>query len=73
MDWNHMEGDHWSRVRAQLRNHWDKLTDDDLESIAGDREQLIRRLRALYGLTEKRAETELRNWERHQEPIELPH
>jgi uncharacterized protein YjbJ (UPF0337 family) len=71
MDWEHMAGDNWSRVGLNLQSHWAKLTLDDLESIAGRREHVVGRLRALYGLTERRAEAQLRNWERHQEPIEL--
>ena len=73
MDWEHMEGDHWNRVGTDLQSRWPKLTADDLESIAGSREHLLGRLQALYGLTDRRAESELRNWERHREPIELPH
>jgi hypothetical protein len=72
MDWEHMEGEQWRRVGTSLRSHWTKLTGEDLETIAGRREHLVERLRGLYGLTELRAEAELRNWERHQEPIELP-
>ena len=70
MDWEHLEGDNWNRLGAHLRGRWTKLTDADLEIIAGKREHLIGRLRALYGMTEHRAETELRDWERHQDPIE---
>ena len=44
---------------------------DDLTDIAGKRETLIGRLQALYGLNEQRAEAELRDWERHQRPIEV--
>jgi uncharacterized protein YjbJ (UPF0337 family) len=70
MDWEHLEADNWNRLGANLRGHWTKLTDADVESIAGKREHLIGRLRALYGMTERRAEAELRNWERHQDPVE---
>ena len=48
MDWEHLEGDDWNRLGANLRGRWAKLTDADLESIAGKREHLIGRLRALY-------------------------
>ena len=70
MNWNCMEGDDWKQVRTSLKVRWGKLTNEDLERIAGNREQLLVRLRALYGLTEQRAEAQLKDWERHQEPIE---
>lgn len=69
MDWEATRGD-WDRIRGRLRARWARLTEDDFDAIAGSREQLLGRLRATYGLTEERAESELRNWERHQEPIE---
>ncbi|HEX4956459.1 MAG TPA: general stress protein CsbD [Thermoanaerobaculia bacterium] len=70
MNWEQMEVD-WQRVGGDLRTRWSALTDEDLEGIAGKRERLLGRLREIYGLTEKGAEAELRDWERHQEPIEL--
>jgi len=69
MNWGHMLDD-WKEVSSRLRARWGKLSDDDLEGIAGKREHLVGRLRELYGLTEARAEAELRDWERHQVPIE---
>jgi uncharacterized protein YjbJ (UPF0337 family) len=68
MYWKHIE-DNWKEIKGGLRARWGKLTDDDLERIAGKREQLIGRLREIYGLTKQRAEAELRDWERHQAPI----
>ena len=69
MDWEVTEAD-WERIRVELRARWGKLTDEDLAAVACRREMLLGRLREGYGLTAERAEAELRNWERHQEPIE---
>ncbi len=68
MYWEHMDGS-WQQVKTKLQARWNKLTDVDLEGIAGKRELLVGRLRELYGLTRERVEAELRDWERHQEPI----
>jgi uncharacterized protein YjbJ (UPF0337 family) len=68
MTWGSIESN-WQQLEANLRARWGKLTEDDLEGIAGQRDKMIDKLRALYGLTEDRAEAELRDWERHQEPI----
>jgi uncharacterized protein YjbJ (UPF0337 family) len=72
MNWEYVEGN-WSQVKANLRARWAKLTDEDIETIAGQREDLLGKLRELYGLTEERAEADLRDWERHQEPILPPY
>jgi uncharacterized protein YjbJ (UPF0337 family) len=71
MNWEQMEGN-WKQIRAGLLARWGNLTDDDLDGIAGKRERLIGKLRETYGLTSARAEAELLDWERHQEPIEHP-
>jgi len=71
MDWKDTEAD-WERIKGQLRLRWSRLADEDLEGIAGmagKREHLIGRLRKIYGLSKERVEAELRDWERHQEPI----
>jgi uncharacterized protein YjbJ (UPF0337 family) len=70
MYWEHIE-DNWKQTKADVRTRWGKLTEDDLEQIAGKRENLIGRLREIYGLSKQRAEAELRDWERHQAPIDL--
>jgi len=68
MDWDRMEGN-WTQIKGKIRQRWDRLTGDDLDRIAGKREQLIGRLQELYDLNEVHVEAELRDWERHQDPI----
>jgi uncharacterized protein YjbJ (UPF0337 family) len=68
MNWDGIVSE-WDLVKAKIRGRWDKLTDEDLHLIAGRREHLIARLQELYGLNEEHAEAQLRDWERHQEPI----
>ena len=47
-DW--LEGN-WKQARGKVRERWGKLTDDDLDVIAGRRDQLIGRIQELYGNT----------------------
>jgi uncharacterized protein YjbJ (UPF0337 family) len=68
MNWQGME-DNWKQVKGDLRARWGRLTDEDLEGIAGKRELLIGRLGEIYGSPRERVEADLRDWERHQEPI----
>ena len=68
MNWDR-GAENWTQIESKIKERWGKLTEDDLERIAGERDQLIDRLQELYGLNEVHAEAELRDWERHQEPI----
>ena len=68
MDWDGIAGE-WQQVKDKVQHRWGKLTHDDLDHVAGQRELLIGRLRAIYGLSEEHAEAQLRDWERHQDPI----
>lgn len=47
-DW--LEGN-WKQARGKVRERWGKLTDDELDVIAGRRDQLIGRIQELYGNT----------------------
>jgi uncharacterized protein YjbJ (UPF0337 family) len=68
MNWDR-DGGNWTEIKGRIKDRWSKLTDDDLERIAGERDQLIDRLQELYGLNEVHVEAALRDWERHQDPI----
>ena len=48
----------WKQVRGQAKEWWGKLTDDDLDRVAGKSEQLIGLLQAKYGYTREHAEAE---------------
>lgn len=48
MNSSHLEGA-WKEVRGLVREHWGKLTDDDLDVIAGRRDRLIGMLQRRYG------------------------
>ena len=39
MDWNRVEGN-WKQFTGKVKEKWGKLTDDDLTTIAGKRDQL---------------------------------
>ena len=43
MNWDQVEGK-WKRLRGSAKLQWGKLTDDDLEQIAGMRDQLVGKL-----------------------------
>ncbi len=43
-----LEGE-WKQMRGQVREGWGKLTDDDLDTIAGKRDKLVGTLQEKYG------------------------
>jgi CsbD-like. len=51
-----------SNSRARPRT-WGKLTDDDLDVIAGKRDQLAGRVQEAYGVSKDEAEKQIRDWE----------
>jgi uncharacterized protein YjbJ (UPF0337 family) len=55
MHWNGISGQ-WAQFKGRLKEQWGALTDDELEAIAGNREQLIGKLQEKHGLTKDEAE-----------------
>jgi uncharacterized protein YjbJ (UPF0337 family) len=46
-----------------LKEQWGKLTDDQLDTIAGKRDQLAGRIEETYGITKDQAELQVRAFE----------
>jgi len=58
-----MQGDvvkhQWQQIRRAAKQWWVDLTDEDLQHIEGDREQLLDLLQRKCGYTRQQAEWEL--------------
>jgi uncharacterized protein YjbJ (UPF0337 family) len=67
MDWNRIEGN-WKQLKGKVKTQWGKLTDDDLDVIAGRREQLAGKVQERYGIALDNAEREVADWERRAGP-----
>jgi uncharacterized protein YjbJ (UPF0337 family) len=63
MNWDRIEGN-WVEFKGKVRERWGKLTDDDLDVIAGKREQLLGVLQQRYGYAKDSLERELRDFEK---------
>jgi uncharacterized protein YjbJ (UPF0337 family) len=48
--------------RKEVKEQWGKLTDDDLDVIAGKRDQLEGKLQERYGYAKDRAQKEMNDW-----------
>lgn len=57
----------WNRIKGEIREQWGKLTDDDIDQIAGRRDQLIGAIQIRYGRDREAVEEELKQWEQRRE------
>jgi len=53
----------WHQVKGEIKSQWGKLTDNDLDQIAGQSEKLIGKLQERYGYARDKAESEFRDFE----------
>ena len=58
MNWDQIKGD-WKQATGKVKEKWGKLTDDDLTTIAGKRDQLSGLIQQWYGYAKDQAEKEL--------------
>jgi len=62
MNWDIVEGN-WKQFKGKAKEQWGKLTDDDLDVIAGKRDQLVGRVQQAYGVSKDEAEKQIRDFE----------
>lgn len=58
MNWDQIQGN-WKQFSGKVKEKWGKLTDDDLTTVAGKRDQLSGILQQRYGYAKEQAEREL--------------
>jgi len=58
MNWDQIEGN-WTQVKGKIRGKWGKLSDDDLDVVAGKRDQLPDKLQERYGHKREEVEKQL--------------
>jgi len=62
MNWDRVEGN-WKQFKGTIKEQWGKLTDDELDKIAGKRDQLVGRIQESYGVKKDEAEKRVKAWE----------
>jgi uncharacterized protein YjbJ (UPF0337 family) len=55
MNWDQVQGK-WKQSKGKFREKWGKLTDDDIDVIAGQRDQLVGRIQGRYGIAKEVAQ-----------------
>jgi uncharacterized protein YjbJ (UPF0337 family) len=52
----------WKQIKGSVKERWGKLTDDDLNVIDGQQDQLIGRIQERYGIAKAEAQQQLQEW-----------
>ena len=58
MSWDRIEGN-WKQFKGKVKERWGKLTDDELDVIAGKKDQLSGKLQKAYGISEDEADRQI--------------
>lgn len=58
MNWDQIQGK-WKQSAGKIKEKWGKLTDDDLTTINGKREQLVGIIQERYGIAKDAAEKQV--------------
>ena len=59
----------WKQLKGQVRQQWGKLTDDDIETLGGSKDEVIGKIQERYGWEREKAEMEVNDFfNRHSSP-----
>jgi len=71
MNWDRIAGN-WKQAKGKVKEQWGKLTDDDLDNVAGKRDQLVGKIQNAYGIGKDEAEKQMNEWEARQRDTDRP-
>ena len=60
----------WKQMKGAAKQQWGKLTDDDLEVIAGKRDSLVGKLQERYGMAKEDAQRKADDWLKSYKPAD---
>jgi len=53
----------WKQIKGKVKAQWGRLTDDQLDVIAGKRIELAGKIQEVYGITKDEAEEQIKKFE----------
>ncbi len=68
MNWDRIEGN-WKQFKGTAKQQWNKLTDDQLDVIAGKRDVLAGKIQEAYGITKEVSEKQISDWQDAQKEL----
>jgi uncharacterized protein YjbJ (UPF0337 family) len=60
-NWDVIQGK-WTQLKGSARAQWGRLTDDEWDQIAGNRDRLIGKLQEHYGWSREQAERDVEDY-----------
>lgn len=61
MEWKQIESD-WSKLKSDAKSRWGKLTEADLNSVGGRRDDLVGKVQQHYSLSKDNATKQVTEW-----------
>jgi uncharacterized protein YjbJ (UPF0337 family) len=61
----------WKQVKGRIKEQWGRLTDDDLDVIAGKRDQLLGRIQQRHGVAKEEARRQVEEFEKRNPDVTL--
>jgi len=61
----------WKQMKGALKSRWGKLTDDDLDVIEGQKDQLVGKVQERYGIAKDEAQKQVDEWNRVNRDAEM--
>jgi uncharacterized protein YjbJ (UPF0337 family) len=61
MNWDQVAGQ-WKQMKGNVKEKFGKLTDDDINVIAGKRDQLVGKIQERYGIAKEEAQRRADEW-----------
>jgi uncharacterized protein YjbJ (UPF0337 family) len=62
MEWDHIASD-WQHFKGNALRHWRRLTPEQVDVVAGRREELASQIERTYRLSGEQAEEQLASWQ----------
>ncbi|HEX6118173.1 MAG TPA: CsbD family protein [Dongiaceae bacterium] len=68
MNKDQMQGN-WKQLKGKVKEHWGKLTDNDLTAVEGNMDQLAGRVQERYGIQRDEAEKQIKEFRQRNEDL----
>lgn len=66
MNWDQIQGN-WKQIKGKVKAKWGRLTDDELDVMAGARDQLVGKIQERYGIAREEAEKQVEEFRKSHE------
>lgn len=61
MNWDEIEGN-WKQLKGKAQEKWGEITNDEMDVIAGKKDQLVGQIQSKYGITKEEAEKQVKDF-----------